>query len=708
MLKIDYYTPHCPVGAYASYTCGRIGKRGGFGIALGRPASQNLVIAYRRGEQARALPWFEVPPEYQGVVAGAQTKGPPYLRFSVFQEGEIARQVKWATDTWTAGDLSFRLYTPFDRLPDPPGADPNRMALLLCPVLIAELAYDNRQSEVPARLYFGVAATGSHLRPLDDVLPGLAGVASGTQWGFAARAEAGRVQTSLSYEMTGFVDDGEPAVRRLSPDGGILFRVKPGEKAVFTLALGFYQGGIVTTGLETRFYYTRFFQNLEQVLAYGLAHADCYRELAARRDAELDSSGLSEERRWLVSQSTRTYYANTEVLDLGSQPVWIVNEGGYQMLNTLDLTIDHLFFEMMWHPWTVRNCLDLMADRYAYFAEVQDTEGGRGRHPGGISFAHDMGVLHQFSPPGVSAYENSNGCMCHEELCNWAICGSLYATLAPDAEWMRRRQGVFQECLKSLVNRDHWDPSRRDGVMDLDTVRMGPQGQEITTYDYCGRELIQARQNLYMAVKTWATYVCLAQVFQRLGLQAETQTAADQAQRAARTIAGHFREDEGYIPPLFHGDSTSHILPAIEGLIYPYVLGDLDAVSPEGRFGDLIAKLARHAHTCLQVGRCIDRDTGGLRISSTYFPTEQAKMQILQFVLERVLRLDLGEQVAGWDRIHVGWQQTGDARDWVPITALSRAHTGEAYGAGRWYPRAITSILFLWGQSGAGIGRSSK
>lgn len=37
------------------------------------------------------------------------------------------------------------------------------------------------------------------------------------------------------------------------------------------------------------------------------------------------------------------------------------------MMNTFDLTVDHLFFELAWHPWTVRNTLDLFADSVAAF-----------------------------------------------------------------------------------------------------------------------------------------------------------------------------------------------------------------------------------------------------------------------------------------------------------------------------------------------------
>jgi hypothetical protein len=59
----------------------------------------------------------------------------------------------------------------------------------------------------------------------------------------------------------------------------------------------------------------------------------------------------------------------------------VVYEGEYRMMNTFDLTVDHLFLELAWHPWTVRNTLDLFADRYAYTDSLHT--GGGSSAPGG-------------------------------------------------------------------------------------------------------------------------------------------------------------------------------------------------------------------------------------------------------------------------------------------------------------------------------------
>ena len=42
----DFYAQHSPFGAFASFTLGRYGKRGGFGLELAGPAEQDVYIEY--------------------------------------------------------------------------------------------------------------------------------------------------------------------------------------------------------------------------------------------------------------------------------------------------------------------------------------------------------------------------------------------------------------------------------------------------------------------------------------------------------------------------------------------------------------------------------------------------------------------------------------------------------------------------------------
>ena len=229
-------------------------------------------------------------------------------------------------------------------------------------------------------------------------------------------------------------------------------------------------------------------------------------------DADLLASGLSPDQQFLVAHSTRSYYGSTQLLDVAGRPAWVVNEGEYCMMNTLDLSVDQCFWELDRNPWVVRNVLDQFLTHYSYVDEVKipNGEGGHDLAPGGLSFCHDMGVHNNFSPPGESSYElpDLTGCfsyMTQEQLCNWVLTAACYVAKTGDRAWATRHAGTFRECYLSMRNR------QGDGEGDWmrhDSARCGT-GAEITTYDSLDESLGQARNNLYIAVKRWAAYAGL-------------------------------------------------------------------------------------------------------------------------------------------------------------------------------------------------------
>ena len=109
---------------------------------------------------------------------------------------------------------------------------------------------------------------------------------------------------------------------------------------------------------------------------------------------------LSDDQQFLIAHATPVYYGSTQLLDVGGEPFWIVNEGEYCMINTLDLAVDHVFWELEHNPWVVRNLLDSFVAFYSYRDQVKvpDGKGGFKLAPAGISFSHDMGVHNNFSP----------------------------------------------------------------------------------------------------------------------------------------------------------------------------------------------------------------------------------------------------------------------------------------------------------------------
>lgn len=679
-----YLSHHAPWGAYASFILGEFGKGGGFALSDVHSPHRNVYVAYRvKGGAVHLLPFLSAPLGLGELAYQADADGKPRAAPTVrtLPGEELERRLGWASDEWRHGPFQFRLLSPFGEVPSP-GVDDEALRRAVCPVILAELALDNRESDVPAELLFALEGVN---RPLSDATGGaLIGAACGRAWGVAALPSPG-VEEIQDFDVIGAAfGERRPRVRRLGNAGGVMLTVPAGEIGRLVLTLGTYQGGTVTSGLDTSFYYTQFFSGLEEVLAFGLAQAGHFQALATTRDEELLRSGLSEDRQFLLAHATHGYLASTQLLVReDGQPLWVVNEGEYRMINTLDLTVDQLFWELRYHPWTTRNVLDLFAERYAFTDEVK---WGEERLPGGLSFTHDMGVSNVFTPPGISSYETENldGCFSHmtfEQLTNWTLSAILYGLIA-DRPWLSRQGERLEACLASLLARD----LDGDGIMDVDSARTG-DGAEITTYDSLDASLGQARGNLYLAVKTWASLVCLEHALTILGQDGER--AGRQAQRAARRITDAFEPARGYIPALLSEESDACIIPAIEALAYPFLLGLRDTVTEQGPYGALVTALRRHLTTALQPGVCLDATSGGWKLSSTSINTWLSKIFLCQFVAEKVFGV---HSDPSWDKVHVRWQQVGSAPHGP--TDQVRSTDGEALGS-RLYPRLVTNVLWL-------------
>jgi len=685
--EIDYYSQHGIWGAYASLVIGRLGRGAGLVVGDVKPPRTGLFVGYRLGrEEPRLLPFssgvsFGIGAEaYREDETARRDRA--YERSRRFEAGEIERLASFSGEEWRAGALSLRIASFFGEVPDPRGMTPDAARAAFRPAIYVRLTFDNRSGASPMT---GLFAMQGVRRPLSDSTGGeLVGMASGASWGFAARPAPG-VDEVMDWDVVGAafdggVDGGTRPLRRLATEGGLRFLVPPGERAEYLVAIGVFRGGIVTSGFAAHAYHSCLFRDLEDVLESALDGAPAALSSADRLDELLDSSGLGEDRRFLLSQAAHSYLASTELLLAESgDPVFVVNEGEYQMMNTLDLTVDQAFWEARFSPWTLRNELDFLADRSSY----QDGFG--------LAFTHDQGVDDCFTPPGRSSYEipGLTDCfsfMSYEETLNWTLSACLYASLSGDLAWARGRRHTLADCLRSILARD----ANGDGVMDRDSDRCSG-GAEITTYDSLDISLGQARNNLYIAVKAWSTLVCLDAFFRRVdgSASAESEAAVASARAAAATIAGRMLE-EGYIPAVFESENRSRIIPAVEGLAYPGFCGAPEATRADGPYAALVAALKRHLDAVLSPGACLDPTSGGWKLSSTSHNTWLSKIFLNQYVAERVLELD--DERTRRDAVHARWLRTGSAE--YAATDQVDSATGKDLGS-RLYPRLVTAILWL-------------
>lgn len=703
--NIFFNAHHSPMGAFASFTLGYPGKSGGFDLELGSPPNQNLYIGLQEDGQNRyqALPFFGeglderdryTTEDSAGSEINAPKKNDSVL-IAPFAREQITRKFGAAIDEWQAGDLTFRLISPFESVPDPQTAAEAQLRFALMPAVLAEITVDNTRGTATRKAFFGFQSIDAYssIHRLEDTTEGrIRGVGQGRHTAIAASDP--RVTSAGFFTMEAILQPKVPENLRfgLGPVGALLMDTPAGEKATYRFALCFYRGGYVTAGMDASYYYTRFFANIEGVAEYALAQFD--RKLEAARKAEelVAAPKLNEDQRFMLTHAIRSYYGSTELLDYQGRPLWVVNEGEYRMMNTFDLTVDQLFFELKMNPWTVKNELDLFTSRYSYKDTVH-LPGDETAYPGGISFTHDMGVANSFSRPGYSAYELHaiDDCfshMTHEQLVNWVLCASVYVNQTGDNEWLGKNLSMFEQCLESMVNRDHPDPAKRTGIMGLDSSRtMG--GAEITTYDSLDVSLGQARNNIYLAGKSWAAYVALEKLLRENGGEDPAALAGKQAVLCAHTITRQMQPG-GYIPAVIQENNDSQIIPAIEGLVFPLYTGCEEALDASGRFGEYIGALSQHLQTVLKPGVCLFAD-GGWKLSSTSDNSWLSKIYLCQFIARHILGLAWDEQGQAADAAHVAWLTSEQNAYW---SWSDQMMAGVICGS-RYYPRGVTSILWL-------------
>lgn len=738
------------MGAFMSFTCGNFGTRGGIGLQIGQPGDQEVFIGYKEGDRysdatLKCLPFYTAAVNRSADAFLVEQAGPAEQNVKPdavpFADGAFARTYGWASDGWEAEGLRFTVYSPFGAIPDPAVDSEQAMRAGLLPAVIARLELDNTKGTTTRTAMFAL----NHARPGSRILEDDLG--SG-RLGFAFRREAGGAAELLDFTASdkGAKTDAQPFVfmRWSASDGvrekhnpvhllgscpGFGFEVPAGKKYGLTIALGSYLEGFQTNGLDGRYLYARYFKGLGDVLKAALDQADTLVAKAKELDAKLAATALSADQRFLIAHATHSYYGSTQLLEVEGEPFWVVNEGEYCMMNTLDLSVDHVFWELDHNPWLVRNLLDNFVRRYSYVDEVKvyttefavasgttqvdpsqtpppPDEAQLNRpyetKPGGISFCHDMGAHNNFSPKGRSSYELANltGCFSYmtvEQLCNWVLTAGCYVAKTRDLAWLKKTKDVVAACLESMVNR-----SGDVGFAQFDSTRCAG-GQEITTYDSLDHSLAQTRNNVYVAVKTWATYRALALLFRELGDAASKAKCEALAAKVAAAVSE--QAVDGVLPAIFEKGNpgyASRILPAVEGCVYPlyFVQTGFDGGTQEGVYASeaekrMFAVLREHTRNLLldKERRNLFAD-GGIKLSSTSNNSWMSKISIFMHVTRKVFGLDADAAVAAVlqqaDAAHLKWQTEGSSY-WA---CCDQIVSGEGK-ASRYYPRIITSALWM-------------
>lgn len=667
---------HSPVGANAGFAAGLLNGGGGFSLERDRIPEQDLFIGYRENGKIRALPFFKnaISEEADTFVRKEDMENP----LIPFSQQETVRRFSAATDTFEAGRLSLCLMNRITEIGDlEKGKEPEVKEKIL-PAVLARYRVDNTDGKHEITAFFAVGdMKGKQF--LSQIDGKRCGVISREGYGFEVTVNQGTEASEIAdFDMVTCFHRKKPVILMLAFMGGILFRIPAGHKLEADIALGWYKEGTAVCGAHScRYYYTEFYRNLQEVLTCALSWKEKLWREAMENDTLVRGKITGESRQMLTSQSMKSYYISSMLLqEDGGRIRWVVNEGTFLMMNTFDLLIDHVFFELRFHPWTIRNQLDFFLESYSY----------RDRY--GLSFTHDMGSHHVFTPEGSSSYEipDLDGCfsfMTQEQLCNWILAAAVYWYQTGDSEWLEKRETTVLDCLLSMQARDG---EEKDGIMDLDS-NFCENGSEITTYDSLDISLGQARRNSYIAVKCFAAYLALEEMLGKLGRK-ETAEARHLAECCCMTVMRNYREEERRFPALLDGRGDMAIIPVIEGLIYPYFFGRKDAVAENGEYGELIDKLKIHMDSVLTEKLCMF-DDGGWKLSQTSDNSWISKIFLCQFITEKILKVYYDRERS--DRAHLDWWTQGCPS----CPGIDQIFAGKQSEKGFHYPRCVTSTLWL-------------
>lgn len=258
-MSLSYNAFHAPIGAHSSFTLGCLGQNGGLGLELGGPADQNVYIGVetRAGGSYEALPFFagseDETARYDHEAKGRK-KGAEDSFLRAFRRKQIRRDYRLSVDTWSAGDLSFTVYSPVLPVPDPAKASRAEMQRVLRPSVLAELTIDNRKGRKARTTFFGYAERRSNdaMRTVADE-GGLTGVGLAASTGIFTESGAMDARAHMGFQNTLTEQFPENFRFGLGGCGLPTATVPAGKKRSFRFAICFYRAGVVTQGMETSY-----------------------------------------------------------------------------------------------------------------------------------------------------------------------------------------------------------------------------------------------------------------------------------------------------------------------------------------------------------------------------------------------------------------------------------------------------------------------
>ncbi len=344
------------------------------------------------------------------------------------------------------------------------------------------------------------------------------------------------------------------------PDGtynaggfAVSFNLAPRQSTKKLFVYAGYDGGKVMidkrTGRGLKFYYTKFFGNVEEVIDYAFSN---YGEIVQKANTFSNTINTgSEDIDFSTSQGIHSYIANTWLLydPTDNIPRYYVSEGQCQFLSTVDVAYDIAFFETSFIPWALKIQLEewsqyVSSDAYGAIIE------------------HDMGWRNEVRPS--QAYPHSMGV---EENTNYILMLFLYWKKTGDSDFVKGKIPLIQKLISSLQRRD----TNGNGIVDI--------GAYNTTvdFDFGVSAIGDATENIYIGIKELVSFLAAGWMYDSTSIGGK-EDCRQWAEKIAQTLKDAYKR-LGYLPVSLSsqkpgwGDQT---IINFEGLLYLFLTGTED------------------------------------------------------------------------------------------------------------------------------------
>ena len=163
-------------------------------------------------------------------------------------------------------NLTFRIYSPVRPVPDPTNGDREELMDALVPAVLVEMTIDNTEGQQSRKAYFGYQGNDpySAMRLIGGPEGGsITGVGQGRLTAIMSADDGLWPARGFTLEKLLQEKHRENLAFGLGSTAALLMEVPAGEKRTYQFAVCFYRGGIVTTGMDTTYWYTRYFSDIQ-------------------------------------------------------------------------------------------------------------------------------------------------------------------------------------------------------------------------------------------------------------------------------------------------------------------------------------------------------------------------------------------------------------------------------------------------------------